>query len=474
VVRGAAQLFTTGRKITAWGRGDYGQYGQTTVSPGLSNVVAVAGGNWQSLGLKSGGTVAVVWGDKPANQTNVPPDLNNVVAITAGGSHSLALKSDGTVVAWGNNPSGQTNVPAGLSNVVMVAAGGLHNLVLKADGTVVAWGYKNYGQTNVPAGLSNVVAVAGGYFHSLALRADGTVAAWGYNSYGQGSAPAGLGNVVAVAAGGYHNLALRADGTVMAWGDNWNSQTNVPAGLSDVVAVAAGGAHSLALKSDGTVVAWGSNAYTQTNVPAGLSNVVAVAGGDYLCLAIGPNLPPLAQALTNSGYSNHDSVIQLRGSDPNGDLLSYRVASLPAAGGLYEYDAGVRGAAITAPGTSVSDALGRVIFVPATNALGSPYATFGCVANDGEADSAPATVTVNVILPPAPQLSRAGSGWSSNGIFRVSFSGNSNATYRVWASTNLVDWDALGTATVVSNGWFQWLDAAAGDWPHRFYRAGAP
>jgi hypothetical protein len=83
-------------------------------------------------------------------------------------------------------------------------------------------------------------------------------------------------------------------------------------------------------------------------------------------------------------------------------------------------------------------------------------------------------VTVNVILPPAPQLSLAGSGWSSNGNFRLFFSGHSNATYRVWASTNLLNWDVLGAATMVSNGWFQWLDTTAGNQPRRFYRAGAP
>jgi alpha-tubulin suppressor-like RCC1 family protein len=471
VVYGAPQWFTTGRKITVWGR--YGPE-PIPVLPGLSNVVAVAGGLWQSLALKNDGTVAVVCGEKQPSQTNLPPGLTNVVAISAGNAHSLALQSNGTIVAWGNSASGVTNVPAGLSNVVAVAAGSWHSLALKANGTVVSWGDNNYNQTNVPAGLSNVVAVASGFFHSLALRANGTIAAWGRNTEGQGLAPVGLSNVVAIAAGGYHNLALRTDGTVMAWGNYSSGQTNVPAGLADVMAVAAGGAHSLTLKSDGTVVAWGSNANGQTNAPAGLSNVVAIAGGSSHSLAIGPNLPPLAQALTNSGYPNHDSVIQLRGSDLNGDGLNFRVAALPTAGGLYQYDAGARGVAISASGSSVSDALGRVLFAPAPDALGSPYATFGCVANDGEADSAPATVTVNVILPPAPQLSLAGSGWSSNGNFRLSFSGNSNATYRVWASTNLIGWDVLGTATMASNGWFQWLDTAASNWPRRFYRAGAP
>ncbi len=49
----------------------------------------------------------------------IPDGLTNVVAVAAGsydsGSHNLALKAEGTVVAWGNNRYGQTNVPAGLT-----------------------------------------------------------------------------------------------------------------------------------------------------------------------------------------------------------------------------------------------------------------------------------------------------------------------------------------------------------------------
>jgi len=79
------------------------------------------------------------------------------VAIAGGGFHSLALRSDGTVWAWGENDTGElgdgsaTNraTPvqvSGLTGVAAIAAGTHHSLALKSDGTVRAWGYNFYGQ----------------------------------------------------------------------------------------------------------------------------------------------------------------------------------------------------------------------------------------------------------------------------------------------------------------------------------------
>ena len=117
----------------------------------------------------------------PAQPAFVPPGLSNVVAIAGGDSHSLALKSDGTVAAWG----GQTSIPARLTNVVAIAAGSTHSLALRADGTVVAWGLEPIGNPTPPPWLSNVVAISTETWHNLALRADGTVVAWGSNAFGQ-------------------------------------------------------------------------------------------------------------------------------------------------------------------------------------------------------------------------------------------------------------------------------------------------
>jgi alpha-tubulin suppressor-like RCC1 family protein len=84
-------------------------------------------------------------------------ELSDVTAIAAGEYHSLALKSDGTVWAWGYNACGQlgdgittsTNIPVQvkeLRDVTAIAAGKYHSLALKSDETVWAWGENYNGQ----------------------------------------------------------------------------------------------------------------------------------------------------------------------------------------------------------------------------------------------------------------------------------------------------------------------------------------
>ena len=322
---GSASL--TVMPLAAWGQN---YYGQTTVPAGLSNIVAVAGGELHSLSLQIDGTVAA-WGYNSYGETAVPAGLTNVVAVAGGGYHNLALRTDGTVVAWGSYYNGSTfvpmTVPAGLSNVVAVAAGTYHSLALRADGTLAAWGNYYNGSTIVPmtvlAGLSNVVAVAGGGSHNLALRGDGTVAAWG--SYYNGSTylpmtvPAGLSNIVAVATGGSHSLALKADGTLVAWGGNGYGQTTVPAGLSNVVAVAVGMYHSMALRADGIIVAWGNNDYGQINIPSWVTKVGSIASGTSHCLAAPAIGPPFVTTRLASHVGSPGSSVFFR-VEANGAL----------------------------------------------------------------------------------------------------------------------------------------------------------
>jgi alpha-tubulin suppressor-like RCC1 family protein len=268
--------------VAAWGANESGQ---TNVPAGLTNVIALAGGNSHSLALNADGTFNA-WGDNGFGQESVPALLTNAVAISAALRFSLALNADGTVAGWGYSASGVTDIPEGLTNVVMVDAGSAHGLALKSDGSVVAWGPNSSGQTNVPSHLSNAVAIAAGSFHSLALRIDGTVVAWGSNTSGQTNVPTALTNAVAVAAGSSHSLALKKDGTVSVWGSTSFGLQDVPLSATNIVAIGAGTSYCMALKADGTVIAWGSSSGGRTNVPSGLTNVVAIAASSTHSLAL--------------------------------------------------------------------------------------------------------------------------------------------------------------------------------------------
>ena len=295
--------------VYAWGDNTSSQ---STVLPGLSNVVAIAAGGFRSFALRADGAV-VSWGlGGTSVQANTP--LSDAVALAAGGGYSLALKNDGSVTDW----NGGGSLPAGLTNIAAVAVGNEHRLALRKNATVTAWGANTYGETNGVGSWTNIIAFAAGTYHSLALKDNGTVLAAGHSlpSGKESNVPAGLTNVVAISTAGWttpfvqggsspggFSLALKSDGTVVGWGDNTYGQATTPSVLDGVVAVAAGAFHSLALKSNSTVIGWGYNKYGQTTgVPttslpysatgqvmiAGqvLSNVVAIAAGVNHSLAL--------------------------------------------------------------------------------------------------------------------------------------------------------------------------------------------
>jgi alpha-tubulin suppressor-like RCC1 family protein len=469
VAYGASQQFSTSTRIVAWGDGSHDQ---KKVTADLTNAVALASGGYHGLAIKSDGGFAI-WGDNRFTQTNAPPGLTNLIAIDAGFVHSLALKADGTVVAWGFNDFGQTNVPGDLSNVISVAAGWYHNLALKADGTVAAWGDNLGGKTNVPPGLSNVVAVTAGAGQSLALQADGTLVSWGYSNYSQIYVPTGLSNAMDLAAGS-ESLALMSNGTLFAW--DGSGPRPVPGDLADIIAIGRGTYHFFAIRGNGTLVSWenGLNAiYGETNVSAGVTAVMAAAGGMDHSYALGTRAP-LVSSLNVTNFVDRDVLIYLQASDPDGDPIVVKIGTLPGAGTLFQYAGGSRGPAFTTPDTLVTDALRRVIFAPATGGVGRPYATFSYRAEDGIATSAGAIVTVNIVLPSPPAFSVSKCKWRAGGVLELNFTGQTNGTYRVWASTNLMQWEALGTVTATNSGSFNFLDGDAANWPRRFYRAGAP
>ncbi len=68
-------------------------------------------------------------------------------------------------------------------------------------------------------------------------------------------------------------------------------------------------------------------------------------------------------------------------------------------------------------------------------------------------------------------LSPVGGGASE---FGVTFSGLTNVSYSLWASTNLVSWAWDGPATEINPGQFQFFDPGSTNMPQRYYRISAP
>jgi alpha-tubulin suppressor-like RCC1 family protein/subtilisin-like proprotein convertase family protein len=446
---------------TVVGWGDDG-HGQTTSPNGLNDVVAIASGLVHGVAVKADGTVRS-WGSNEFGALDVPDGLDGVVAISAF-SQNLALKSDGTVVAWGDNRGGGVDVPPSLSSVVAVAAGYTQSLALKSDGTVVGWGDLIQFEPYLPPDLNEVVAIAtaGGIegfgdhtkvdFHTLALKVDGTVAAWA-NIPGT-VPPSGLNHVVAIAVGSSHSLALKSDGTVVAWGNDDHGQCDVPPSLTGVLAISASNDNSLALKSDGTVVAWGAN----NQVPSGLGQVVAISAGFYDNVALfgGVNHPPRAASYQMATSQNAAASLPLfklhmACSDPDWDtFIITRAGPSSASGGTAEINGST------------------IVYTPPVDFTGSDSFTY--TVRDSRGASSQGTVSVTVTAASGNGLNIINVSVAPGGAATIQCAGIPGVSYVLEASTDLVQWTQLTSATAGANGLFVLIDAQAGNFTNRYYR----
>ncbi len=318
--------------LWAWGRRSEGQTGTGIAStshkvpvqvPGLPPIKAIAAGRWHALAVDDAGHVWG-WGNNGNGQVgngsfgSTPqatpfqvPGLSNITAVAAGDYFSVALDADGAIWSWGSNPGGQMGNGTSGSNVLVpvkitieggaagISAGGSHTLVVSKTGAVWAWGATYNGQIGngsmngsgtyqrtpykVALGAGNVaVAVAAGHTHSLALLSDGSLLAWGSNNNGQlgigntsqkslPQAVPGLTGITQITGGWDFTFARSSSGAVWAWGSDSTSQLGdgdsvytfslspkaIP-GLNALV-LSAGIGHAVALGADCTVQTWGRN-----------------------------------------------------------------------------------------------------------------------------------------------------------------------------------------------------------------------
>ena len=111
-------------------------------------------------------------------------------------------------------------------------------------------------------------------------------------------------------------------------------------------------------------------------------------------VTINLNTTPVANGQTVTTDEDTAKTITLTGSDADaGDVLSYKITSLPIGGNLYD---GLDTSATHITTVPYPLASEKVTYLPPSNANGTALETFQFVVNDTHQDSAPATVTVNV------------------------------------------------------------------------------
>ena len=147
--------------------------------------------------------------------------------------------------------------------------------------------------------------------------------------------------------------------------------------------------------------------YTSDSGFAGLSDTLAIAtndggntgsGGpkiDAANVTIQFNAPPVVVDLDPITNEDTEKTITLSGTDPDGNTLTYKITSLPAAGKLYEGTSSA-GTEITSGALPYTLPADKVTYLPPLNQNGANLESFQYKANDGSTDSAPGLVTIDV------------------------------------------------------------------------------
>jgi len=176
-----SHAITTDGHLYSWGRNDFGQLGQGTISPFESTPGRVgADNNWKLVSENS--------------------------------NKAAAINTDGEIFMWGRNNHGQlgqgdmgdvTNraIPTQVgtaTNWVDIVTSANGAFALNSDGEIYSWGQPTQGRLGRPITAENPqylpgrvgersdwVAIGGGNGHVMAMTADMELYAWGINANGQ-------------------------------------------------------------------------------------------------------------------------------------------------------------------------------------------------------------------------------------------------------------------------------------------------
>ena len=219
-------------ELQCWGRNDYGQLGDGTVSHSSVPVeaslsefpVQLSSGDYHTCAILDDATIKC-WGRNNYGQlgdgTNsdssdpvavASPPGEKFLAISTGANHTCAITSTWTLKCWGSNDHGQLGIGSTLSvntpstvttggNTVAVSAGGYHTCAIldgsAGSGDVKCWGLNSKGQlgdgtTNqqndasaVSASLTGAIAIDSGSQHTCAIDSSQSLHCWGGSSEGQ-------------------------------------------------------------------------------------------------------------------------------------------------------------------------------------------------------------------------------------------------------------------------------------------------
>ncbi len=133
-------------------------------------------------------------------------------------------------------------------------------------------------------------------------------------------------------------------------------------------------------------------------------------------------------------------------SDPDGGVLSVTGVTTPSASG---------------GGVSLAGSL--VNYQPPTNYFGADG--FNYFLSDGQGGQSTGAVSLTIVRPTITAWQM-----SSNGAFRLEFSGIPNTAYTLQTSSNLLNWPSLSTNATGSNGLLSVDDVTATNAPQRYYR----
>ena len=187
-------------------------------------------------------------------------------------------------------------------------------------------------------------------------------------------------------------------------------------------------------------MAWGDTLDTsgELEVPPDLNGVIGIAAGYYHALAVQTNGTVVGWGDDTSGQQNPPAALNLTNA-------------IAVAAGSYH------SLALRSDGTIVGWGLndqGQISVPP------SVHGAFAIAAGDQH--------SVAIALPLSPILLSIAA--PTNGHIRLLFSSLSNLTYAIQSSTNLINWEMLGTATDSGNGQYQFEDTNTANFKRRFYR----